>query len=823
MRVPLTPVEGDGDIARFVGQVTIAAEGWYALDYSTRTGALLRLDGAATAAFDREHEAIRTRLAAGEHTVALEVERRSLPASGLPAGPGLRWQMLLARAAERPRRVLGLEPAVVASRETRSLDDELWVIGHAHLDVAWLWTFAEARRKAVRTFATALNLLDNHATFVFTQSQPQLYAWVQQDEPALFERVQQRARAGRFDASGAAMWVEPDCNIPSGESLLRQLIAGIRYAERELGTAPSVAWLPDSFGFPVTLPSLLRHAGIANFATTKLRWNDTTEFPHARFIWEGPDGKGVLGAVFASYEGAVSAERARLAQLRGEPLVVGYSDGGGGPTDAIVDAGTREGDWTTLGAWFERAREREVELPVVRDELYLEYHRGVFTTHHDIKARNASLERALEQAELALAWMTVLRASPFFIDEARRSLGEAWEIVLRNQFHDVLPGTSIAPVYADARAEYDRADALAERVLQAARSTLPRFAGVAAPKIVVPERQAGGFVFENAALRARVRDDGAVAELGVAGGPNLVHAANVLAAYHDRPAKWEAWNIDLGYEQRSRSVDALGVEAAADGLYVRYRIGASFAAARLSLAEGEPFLRVNLAVDWRERRTLLRCENDLALRRARAFFGAPHGVIERAAEPVTPAERAKFEACGQRYARVDGEASSGIGSVAMLALDTYGWSVAAAREGVKFGHSLLRGTVWPDPQADVGEQHLSYAFLPSAGTTNGAFEAAWQRFTRTDTLPAMFTSDDPAIAIVATKPADDGDGIVVRARECDGAARDAAIICAPRAVSLACVDALERPVEDDGAALSEGRISARFGAYGLRSFRVRFA
>lgn len=619
------------------------------------------------------------------------------------------------------------------------------------------------------------------------------------------------------------MWVEPDCNLPSGESLLRQLAFGMRYAMREFGVTPTVAWLPDSFGFPNTLPTLLAHAGIGAFATTKLCWNDTTAFPYRQFVWEGPDGSRVVAAILASYEGGAEPSRVALALERDEPLVVGYGDGGGGPTDEIVSRASEHGEWTTLEGWFANVRSREPALPVHRDELYLEYHRGVSTTHHDLKARNAALERALGEAELALAWAVVLRASPFFTDEARGVLHDAWKIVLRNQFHDVLPGTSIAAVYADVMLEYDQADALVERVLAGVRSMLPRLSPRAEVPDVPPRPAGERIVFRNDRLIATVRSDGSIEALCVLGGPNLVERANVLAAYADRPQKWEAWNVDRGYQRKPLPVRTMGYDVADDALHIRYAVGGSVAAARISLAPSEPFLRVEVAVDWRERRTLLRCENDVMLADARVFFGAPHGVVERSAYPSTPAERAKFEACGQRFARIDGAAAGGAAAgFALLARDTYGWSVAGQGSRLRLGHSLLRGTAWPDPSADLGEHRLGYAFVPLDGATStGALEALWRRYAVDPGVP-LFTCDDPAIAVAATKPADDGDGIVVRARECDGLARDTSIVCAARAQDVICVDALERPVSAAVAALHDGAIATRFAPYELRSFRVRF-
>ena len=787
------------------------------LSYRTKTGALLRCDGTIAGAFDREHECVVLPPAGAPRRLALWVERRSLPVAGLPSGPGLRWNLML-RGAERT-------PERVARR--RALDDDaprqpgprgdLPLLGHAHLDVAWLWTYAETRRKALRTFAIAERLLARDPEFIFLQSQPQLYAYVAEEDAEFSAKIERLARAGRFDASGAAFWVEPDCNLPSGESLLRQLAFGIAYAREHLGTEPSVAWLPDSFGFANTLPTLLAHAGVYRFATAKLGWNDATPFPHTAFWWEGPDGSRILAAAFAAYEGPLDEGRAALARQRGEPLVVGYGDGCGGVTAAMLAAAPQAGRWTTLAAWFDGLAARSTLLPVHSDELYLEYHRGVATTHHGIKARNAALERSLRSTEELAAWALVLRASPFFRDEARAKLRDAWEIVLRNQFHDVLPGTSVGAVYDDVRREYERAETLVGQVAASAAGMLPRAPERAGAGLRPPEARGGGFRFENAALGATFAADGALVDLRTLGGPNLVRRAHELKAYRDRPRAWEAWNVDREYRSQPLFVEAGACAIVEDGLQVEYRIGRSPALARITLAANEPFLRVALAVDWRERRTLLRIENDLELAGARARFGTPHGTLERPVEARTDAERAKFEFAAQRFAHV----AAADGGLALLALDTYGWSLVGDANGVRLGHSLLRGTTWPDPDADLGLQTLEYAYLPFAACSIGELERIWERFAGSGGV-ALFSSLDPAVHVAATKPAEDGDGAIVRVRECDGAAREVRLRCAARARDVSCVDALERPVRGE-VALNDGIVEATVGPYALRSFRVRFA
>lgn len=618
--------------------------------YDAPAGALLRVDGRAAGAFDLEHHDVALPPAPQPRELLLEVELRSLPTNGLPPGPGLWWSWINYRAATPPRRSLDvtfgpLSPVAAA----RGDGVTLW--GHSHLDVAWLWSYDQTKRKAERTFANALALMDDDAAFVFMQSQPQLYEFVRTRDADLFERVARRVAEGRFDPDVAAMWVEPDCNVPSGESLLRQMLFAQRYCAEHFGVEPAIAWLPDTFGFARTLPTLLAHAGVRYFATTKLGWNDTTRFPHPQFLWRGPDGAEIVAASLAGMDCRRVSVGLEKARKRGEPLVIGYGDGGGGPTRAQAERAGAGGRWERPRAWFERLDGRRSELPVHDDELYLEYHRGVLTTHHDVKAQNARLERRLRDVEELAAWCVAVRAPADGLSRVRAALRDVWEIVLRNQFHDVLPGTSIAEVYDDVNAEYAHAGALLEAAADAAQAMLPRAAREPAQSPPVqPQESDGDFTFENEGLHARLRRSGAIVELAAAGGRNLVAQANVLALYRDRPKRWEAWNIDDGY-QRTRRAAKPKLPRIVDGaLEIPFDVGASRATMRVSLGGGDEFLRVDLAIDWRERRKLLRMENWFSVDAQSVTYGAPHGSIERTARADTPYERARFEVPGQRFA-----------------------------------------------------------------------------------------------------------------------------------------------------------------------------
>ncbi|MFN2449431.1 MAG: alpha-mannosidase [Candidatus Baltobacteraceae bacterium] len=788
--------------------------------YRTDLGALLRVDGDAAGAFDREHHEVVLAPCERKRELSVEVELQALPTNGLPSGPGLVWWYLNARSHREPSKTLGIAAATPApSAGGDSITDRMPVFGHSHLDVAWLWTYEQTRRKAQRTFATACDLLDRDAAFRFVQSQPQLYAFVEETDPQLFSRVRAHVANRRFDPGVAALWVESDCNIPSGESLLRQMLYGYLYCKEKFGVTPEIAWLPDTFGFANTLPQLLAHAGIPYFATTKLEWNDTTKFPYPQFVWRGPDGSGVVAALLQGYDGPAYPWRVANAKKRGEPLAIGYGDGGGGVTTEMLAYARRSGRWIDLAQWFLELRERRDRLPEHRDELYLEFHRGVYTTHHGIKAHNALCERALAQAEELLAWCVAVHAPRVTVTQLVERLNAAWHIVLRNQFHDVLPGTSVTPVYEDAAQEYAAAEDLTASVIGAAQAMLPRATAASGPALAGPREDGGEYVFDNGLLHARVRADGTVVELAHAGGRNVCAQANALALYRDKPKQWEAWNIDPTYRKHVRAAKPQGAHVDDGALVVTFLLGRSPAAMRVVLHAGEPFLRVCLDVHWKERRKLLRVENWFTVQTQSAAYGAPHGIIERSARAVTAQERAKFEVPGQRYALVREDGGAG---VAMFALDTYGWNARALpRGGVTLGHSLLRGTCWPDPHADEGAQSFSYAFAPFNGANTGEIERSWLQFAQ-ESRVALFTTGNDAVLVAACKPAQDGDGAIVRVRECDGKAARVRLRCGARMTWASSVDALER-ASAGSVSIEDEYVVFDLEPFALRSFRVRFS
>ncbi len=367
------------------------------------------------------------------------------------------------------------DPAVIEStaEEARSLLEPVlktpaapsagtvFATGHAHIDVAWLWPLWETRRKVGRTFSTALHYMDRYPDYSFTVSQPQLYEFCRDRFPTLYARIKAAIERGQWDPAGA-MWVEADCNIPSGESLVRQLVHGRRFLKEELASDTDTLWLPDVFGYSAALPGILQHCGISYFLTTKIDWNQINTFPHDTFTWRGIDGSEVLAHFppAQTYNGDMSAAQVlkterEFAQKDRSPGAVysyGFGDGGGGPTVEMIERARRMADlegaprveMVGVDDFFRRVEKESSDLPLWVGELYLELHRGTYTTQARTKRDNRRSEEALFEAEmLSVAALALGGTYP------TEELDEAWKLLLLNQFHDVIPGSSIKEVYED--------------------------------------------------------------------------------------------------------------------------------------------------------------------------------------------------------------------------------------------------------------------------------------------------------------------------------------------------------------------------------------
>ncbi|MBF2075413.1 MAG: alpha-mannosidase [Synechococcales cyanobacterium C42_A2020_086] len=361
------------------------------------------------------------------------------------------------------------------------------MVGHAHLDMAWLWPISETWQVAERTFRSVLQLQQDFPELTFCHTSPALYAWIEQNRPDLFAAIRAQVAADRWEVAVAPLWIEPDMNLISGESIARHLLYGQRYLQQTFGKTGTVAWLPDTFGFNGQLPQLLQQGGVEFFATQKLRWNDTTRFPHAAHWWQSPDGSRVISLHSAPIgEGVDPVKMVRYLcdwqRQTGSSTALwplGVGDHGGGPTRDMLELARRwqqspffpQLEFTTVARYLEQLRRREAsssKFPTWASELYLEFHRGCYTNRGDQKWFNRRCEDGLYEAELFASLRTLLTGAPY----PRAELEAAWKKVLLNQFHDILPGTSIPQVFVDANRDWTAAQDTAWNIRQQAMQAI---------------------------------------------------------------------------------------------------------------------------------------------------------------------------------------------------------------------------------------------------------------------------------------------------------------------------------------------------------------
>jgi alpha-mannosidase len=744
--------------------------------------------------------------------------------------------------------------------------------GHAHIDLAWLWPLEETERKARRTFSTAVALLDRYPEFRFVQSMAQLYELVEQSEPELFERIREKIGDGVWEPVGG-MWVESDANMPAGESLVRQLLYGQRYFEEKFGARHDVCWMPDCFGFTPALPQLLLGAGIRSFFTIKLTWSETNRFPHDLFWWEGIDGSRVLGhlydnpaAIFSDgrrtgrfeFDGpAILYDSASVGRVdpgaslggyngdtgpgavldtwrnyRGKELSpatllsVGFGDGGGGPTSEMVEQARDvallpalpEARFSRVADFFEQLHRDAEDAPVPTwvGELYLEFHRGTLTTQGRVKYLHRRAERDLVAAEAVAGLDALLGGEP------PTSLAPQWKLLLRNEFHDILPGSSIREVNERAEAELgeivdaagaaidQRLDAIARRLVepgsadallvvnphlstQSLRLELPdgsvisgadELAGLEAR--VVRESAPGGTVrvtereLENDHVLVNLGPDGTLARVydKRAGRDVLDGRGNQLWAYVDKPRLFDAWDVESDYAEygeevappESVEVVERGPHRGAIRLERRHRN--SRIRQEIRLWSNSARIEFRTTLDWHDRRILLKARFPLALRSTHASFETAFGVVERPTHRNTSWDAARFEVAAHRFADLS---EPGYG-VALLNDGKYGHHAL----GNELGISLVRSPAYPDPLADEGEQIFTYALYPHRGhwPEGGVLREAddlnrpllARRITAGGTASwRPLRLNGLELGLGALKPLEDGGGLLLRVYEPQGA------------------------------------------------------
>jgi alpha-mannosidase len=711
-----------------------------------------------------------------------------------------------------------------------TLAHEIVAVGHAHIDTAWLWPLAETYRKTLRTFSTAVRYMDEYPDYRFVCSQAQQYAWIKERNPDLWARIRAKVEAGQFIPVGGS-WIEPDLNLPSGESLVRQLLHGQRFFQREFARRHEEFWAPDAFGYNGQLPQLLRGAGITRFLTQKLSWNRFNRPENHTFVWQGIDGSEVLAHFPPADDYNSMATVADLLKTAHEyknveqsgtsMLVFGHGDGGGGPTRVMLETLARARDLQGLprtrmaspSEFFAALEAETAERPVVVGELYLEYHRGTYTTQGFVKRGNRRCERGLQDAE----FLAVARGGEY----PRAELDRLWQLLLLQQFHDILPGSSIRLVYEDAARDFaelergigvlvgdgatpvnttgfERRDVVGDEVLEAAPFAAARAVGRDGDVHV------DGLTLSNAHLHVTLSPDGSVLSVHhkESGRETLAAPGNRLELYDDHPVDFDAWDIDP-YTLRTRR-DAAPAESyevvtatplRAEIAFERPVGAASSMRQIVRLDAGSRRLEFHTIVDWHESHTLLKVCFPLAVRSPNATYEMPFGYAERPTHYSTSFDRARYEVPGHRFADLS---EHGFGA-AVLTDSKYGYSCY----GGDLRISLLRSPKSPDPEADMGRHEFAYALVPHAGGWREAGvvrEAALFNAPLRWTEPAFegsFASADGGLVLDTIKRAEESDAIVLRLYEPHGGrgvarVRLAVPFSAARRANL---------LEDDGEAL----------------------
>lgn len=784
----------------------------------------------------------------------------------------------------------------IYSNRNATYAHETTALGHAHIDTAWLWPLAETLRKCARTFSTALAYMERYPEYKFACSQAFQYQWMKDYFPSIYEKIKVAVKRGQWIPVGGT-WIEPDCNIPSGESLVRQFLYGKRFFRKEFDWDCKEFWNPDVFGYSGALPQIMKLAGIDYFLTQKLSWNRTNKPMHHNFRWRGIDGTEVLThfppadcynamTYRAIVDDLLQHERGMLDHDRSNEamLLFGYGDGGGGPTTHMLEVLKRVRDFEgfprtaqrTSLEFFHRLERRLKSAPVVEGELYLELHRGTYTTHADSKRNNRSSEVLLRNVEMlsAIGYGTLGAVYP------AEKIERLWKVVLLNQFHDILPGSSIHEVYEDSARDY-------EAVLNEARNlerkaaelfARPDSAGTSlvntcgwersglieldedpgassqrtwrgtylSPLSIPPcgaaslsesrqslggvrlEKIENGFIFENKMLRAEFSTAGQLMRLfDLTNEREVIDAqfpANQFVLFDDHPIRAEAWDVEeFHLEKRLPFPPAKEVRVLEKGpLRVALEFVHDFAPSSLTqrvyLAGDSAQLEFECSVNWQHRKRFLKVEFPVLVKAAEATFEIQFGQIKRPTHFSNSHDLARFEVCGLRWIDL-GEPGYG---AALFTDSKYGYAV----HGNVMRISLLRGTAYPDPEADLGSHEFRFAFYPHRGSLAEAgvvrrayeFNTPWIPIKGAVEKRSWFSVDSPHLIIDTVKKAEDSDGLIVRLYECHGARGETRLKSGIAFKKATLTNLLEEPIQTTP--LGHGEIPISFRPFEILTLHL---
>jgi alpha-mannosidase len=777
-----------------------------------------------------------------------------------------RWQILAAidRALDRVdvHDVSGTTLAARAELEgvlsvpARASAHRISAIGHAHIDSAWLWPAREAIRKVARTAANVTQLMEYHPEFRFAMSSAQHFSWLKVNHPDIYGRVVERVRTGQFIPVGG-MWVESDTNMPGSEALARQFAVGKRFFIEEFGIDSQEVWLPDSFGYSAALPQLAQLAGARWFLTQKISWNQTNKFPHHTFYWEGLDGTRLFTHFppIDTYNSALTATElahaarnfSEKASGTGSLAPFGYGDGGGGPTREMLARAERLRDldgspMVTIedpSTFFARTEAAYRDAPVWLGELYLEFHRGVYTSQLKTKQGSRRNEHLLREAELWCATASTRSGAKYPYD----TLDSIWKKVLLLHFHDILSGSSIAWVHREAAEDHAALARELEALIAAAQRNLtgdgdtpilfnatphtlegtPSLGASQAscdePPRALAVNDGGVYAFDSERLHVEVDGRGLITSIFDRDHDREVLApktlGNLLQVHNDTPNFYDAWNVDAFYRNAVTDlIQADSVEVVNGVVHVVRHYGKSTIRQVISVPAAGKRVDIETEVDWAEDEKFLKAGFDLDVNAERSAAEIQFGHVYRPTHTNTSWDAARFEICAHRWIHV-GEPGFG---VAIVNDSTYGHDVTRhPRTGggtsTMVRLSLLRAPKNPDPYTDQGHHSLRYSLVPGADVADAIREGYRINLPRrivqgsSDVQPLVITTN-PGVVIESVKLAEDRSGdVVVRLYEALGRTTKVGVLAGFDYSAVHSVDLLERilaPMEttEDGILLS---------------------
>jgi alpha-mannosidase len=728
------------------------------------------------------------------------------------------------------------ETKQLLSAKNGTIAPTVWAIGGAHIDHAWLWPKSETIRKATRTISGMTSLMEEYPEFVFLSTQPAQMEQVFSAYPSLYQRVKAAFDRGQWEPNGVGL-IESDNILATGEGLIRNLLLGRQATERMFpGYRGDTYFLPDSFGYNGNLPQILNGCGVTYFVTSKLSWNDTNRFPYDTFLWKGIDGTVIKAHMIpGGYNGRNTPTE--IISLWGNVRTkenqtslchtVGEGDGGGGTRRDDIELLRRLGDlqgcpkgaWSTLSAALKDVFARSRNLPVYQGELYFELHRGTYTSQARMKQGYRRTTTLLHNAEylLAEAWARQT-ISPKDREACRAILHDLWKETAINQFHDILPGSSVTAVYQETNAFYEKAgEQLGDIITRLAtpgellRNLCPFPSQGIAPYATGTSKSA--FSPDGLSLpwgSIRFATDGTITSL-VFHGRELVErggAWNTLLLGEDYPMDWDAWDVDKDSMERLSPV-SVPMEPV---LVRKGKIGkASFLTQKIRIHTECARIDFQTTVDWHEAHQMLKADFPIALSAENALFDIPFGFVTRSTAENNSIQAAQFEEPAQKFVMVQDTDLS----VALMSDSQYGYRA-------KDGHlaiSLLRSPKAPDPTADMGEHTFTYAVM----VTDGGLEDVMANAEALNNPPIAVESPQKPLIIPSSglvvetvKIAEDGDGIIFRVREPYGRPISGSLSFDPSLdpSTLHETNMLEEP-EGDG--------NLSFHPFQVKTFRIRLS